>query len=474
MTEFTTAPPRLTPQQRALAAGVTAVVAATRFPALARGPWDWDEMLFLLAFRDYDVASHHPHPPGFPLYIAAARVFEWLGAEPFRALQLVNLVAAMLIVPAMLLLCGELRLRFEVSLAASALFAFLPNVWFFGGTAFSDVSSIVLAIVACGLLLRGARSSGALIAGAAVLAIAGGFRPQNLLVGLPAVLVACWFSIRGRRVAAVAMAAMAGASIFLGSFAGAVQATGEWEQYWGAVRAHREYLASTDSFRSAIRPGLFQVSDDFFVRPFRFPAMNVVLSFLAAMSAVLAVARRRIPLLLAIALFGPFWILAWLTLDFHSASRFSIGYMPLLAILAADGSWTLVRGSARGMAVAASAMVVALAAWTLPALQTVRGAESPPVRAARFIARTAAPHTTIYVQKRMRPFAEYFLDGFELAHVEESPPPPQEIRLPAVYLREGGSQARGAATFSWPRRALWNIARRRYFDVSVVPLPISP
>ena len=41
---------------------------------------------------------------------------------------------------------------------------------------------------------------------------------------------------------------------------------------------------------------------------------------------------------------------------------------------------------------------------------------------------------------------------------------------PALYLREGVSGAPGGRTFSWPRSSLWNIARRRYFTVAVVPV----
>ncbi len=34
----------------------TLIAAATRVWGLARSPWDWDEMLFSLALRHYDVA----------------------------------------------------------------------------------------------------------------------------------------------------------------------------------------------------------------------------------------------------------------------------------------------------------------------------------------------------------------------------------------------------------------------------------
>ena len=468
MMDFAAPPVALTRRQRLFVIIVSVIAAITRIAAVARGPWDWDEMLFLLGLQDYDVALHHPHPPGFPLYMLAARALVSIGIDEFRALQSLNVVAGMLAVPAMMFLCRELRFRFEVSIAAAVVFAFLPNVWFFGGTAFSDVVSIVLAVTACGLLLRGSRDGASLIAGAVVLALATGFRPQNLLVGMVPALIATWQQTRRGRYGVVAIAIATGAAIVMASYAGAVAATGEWSRYRDAVVAHQRYLAAVDSFHSPIRPPLFQVFDDFFIRPFRFPVANVVTSLLAAMALFVAAARRRWPALVATATFGPFWILAWLTLDFHSSSRFSIGYMPLLAILTADGL-DLVTARRRTWLVAlTSLLVAAMSVWTWPALTRVRNDFSPPLQAVRSL---AAETSTIYVQKRLRPWTEYYLHDRSLVHVEETLPPGASD---GVFLREGRSAAPGTVAFVWPRDRLWNIARRRYFEVAVVPVAASP
>ena len=75
----------LTRRQRTLLIAVTLATAVTRWLALAKTPWDWDEMLFMLAMRDYDVAAHHPHPPGFPLWIFFADLVHALGLGEFHA-----------------------------------------------------------------------------------------------------------------------------------------------------------------------------------------------------------------------------------------------------------------------------------------------------------------------------------------------------------------------------------------------------
>ena len=66
---------------------------------MARSLWDWDEALFSLGMRSYDVTQHHPHPPGFPVYIALGRIVRLVIHSDFRALQAINLVAGMLLFP---------------------------------------------------------------------------------------------------------------------------------------------------------------------------------------------------------------------------------------------------------------------------------------------------------------------------------------------------------------------------------------
>src|SRR6185295_1572011 len=101
------APPELEPataKQRIVFWVVAVVCAATRFMAMARTLWDWDEALFCLGMRSYDVTNHHPHPPGFPVYIFLAKIMRFFTHDDFRALQSVNLIAGVLLFPAVYLL----------------------------------------------------------------------------------------------------------------------------------------------------------------------------------------------------------------------------------------------------------------------------------------------------------------------------------------------------------------------------------
>jgi len=317
-------PVPLTGAERLAAWVLTLVVAATRWPAMSLTLWDWDEALFALALRDYDVVGHHPHPPGFPLFIALAKL---IPRDEFHALQMVTVCASLLVFPVMFFLARELRFSALTAMGSALLLAFFPNVWFFGGTAFSDVPSLVLVLLASALLLRGCRSDVSLLTGALLLGIAAGFRPQNLLIGFVPLLLA----FLHRRRTAIAGAVIVG-TIVIASYGGASAFSGGWDAYRGALVRHERYIREVDSFLSPTRPGLLQVADDFFLRPYRAPLVNVVISLLT----VVGLLRLRKRALLPLLLFGPFLFFAWLYLDFHSASRFSIGYMPLYALLAAS------------------------------------------------------------------------------------------------------------------------------------------
>ncbi len=422
---------------------LAAFAAATRWPALSKTLWDWDEALFALALRDYDVSAYHPHPPGFPLFIGLAKL---VPADGFPALQTITFVASLFVFPAMFFLARALRASGPVAMAAGVLLAFFPNVWFYGGTALSDVPSMVLVVTACALLLRGQ-----LLLGAIVLGFAAGFRPQNLLIGFAPFVVA----FLQRRRAAMG-AAVVTAGIVVVTYATAAWLSGGWDVYRDVLAKHESYIRSTDSFLAPRHPGLVRVADDFFFRPFRAPAINVIVAVLAA----IALLRRPPPgsnRWLLIAIFGPFCVFAWMFLDFHSASRFSIAYMPMFAMLAALGI------PERGRSILTAAVVTLMIVWTWPALRVVHTTDSPPVAAIETLRSFPG---TIYVDERLGAHAELLIPDRSRRTVRVAPPLVEDAG--AALLREGASTAPGARNFTRERARLAAIARPRYFEISVL------
>jgi hypothetical protein len=123
--------------------------------ALAHAPFlvstleDIDSVNFALGIRDFDVAAHRPHPPGYPIYIAAGKAGVavagiWGDAErstlEARTLSAISLIGA---VVAIVLLYGVFSCfrreeettdppwrRFDArALAATALAVASPLFW---------------------------------------------------------------------------------------------------------------------------------------------------------------------------------------------------------------------------------------------------------------------------------------------------------------------------------------------------------
>jgi hypothetical protein len=252
--------------------------------------------------------------------------------------------------------------------------------------------------------------------------------------------------LRHRRAAIVG--AFVTAIIVIASYGTAASLSGGWDVYRDALERHEEYIRNADSFLAPRHPGLIRVADDFFFRPFRAPLINVIVFLLAIFgvrrqglrfqSGGLAAALQNV-----IAIFGPFCLFAWLFLDFHSASRFSIAYMPMFAMLAAAGI------PERGRTWITTGIVAIMIAWTWPALRVVHTTPSPTFAAMESLRDFGG---TIYVDERLTAHAELLI--------------PEEPG--AVFVREGASTAPGARNFTRDRDRLAAIARPRYFEVSVV------
>ncbi|HJQ40429.1 MAG TPA: hypothetical protein VKB93_25060, partial [Thermoanaerobaculia bacterium] len=193
--------------------------------------------------------------------------------------------------------------------------------------------------------------------------------------------------------------------------------------------------------------------------------LPVVLSILAAAGLVVGFFRARSSVWMAMAIFFPFALFAWLMLDYKSIHRYSTAYAFLYAILAVHA----IPPRRFAQLAAAGALAAACAWWTLPAVRDVRSSASPPVAALSWARDHIAPGRTIWLDETLRPWGEYFFGNRTIGAV------PDRTKLPAgqpgdlVVTEE--LEAGATATFRRLRGRAWNVARRRYFETSVVPLP---
>ncbi len=452
----------MTRAQKTILIVLTIAIALTRLLAVSRSLFDWDEALFTLGVRDYDVTQHHPHPPGYPLFIAAAKAIHLLGVPEFRSLQVIVVLGAIALFPALFFLAREIGFDFATSACGAAVYAFLPNVWVYGGTGFSDIPATALVFAACALLLAGRRDPRAYVLGAAVLGLAAGMRPTNLLIGALPALIATWH--RRSTLKHILLAIVLGGAIVAASYAGAALATGTFDAYLEAVEGQSRYVREVDSFRNPERAPLREMAEIFFLWPVQQRQQMVGLAALATASLIVSIVKKRRAPWLLFATFAPFAIVAWLNLDYEAAARYAIPYMAVHALLAADALGIATRQKTYAHAAACAAIVVVFTVWTWPALQLQRTRESPPAAALEWVRHNLPKEEPVYVTSWIGPQAQAIIPDRNNLFYDD----PRQITLMSDgRWILGLDVVEDSHAFVWPRNALWKILRRRNFEASV-------
>ena len=458
----------MTPLQKRILLVLSVLVALTRLLAVACSLNDWDEALFSLGVKEYDVAKHWPHPPGYPLFMVAAKGVHLLGLNEFRSLQVIVVLGAFFLFPALFFFARELGYDFPTAVSGAAIFAFLPNVWVYGGTGFSDVPATALCFAACALLLAGRRSTRFYVLGAVVLGIAAGFRVPSLLIGAVPALIATWHRLRARDFRAVLAAIVLGGAIAGGSYAGAALASESVENYRWAVEAQQKYVREIDSWRNPGRAPLPDAAKTFFLWPIMQRQHMTWLAAFAIVGILGAIVARRWRLLLPLAVFGPLMITSWLNLDIETTGRYAISYVAVHALLAAHGLRVIARKAAIQCALAA-AVVIVFAVWTWPGLTLQRTTEAPSAAALLWVQRNVPKGGAVYVHGAFGPHARYLLADYQTSFYEEIEKIAQVTA--DAWAVEPAVVESAAQSFLWPHsNPLWKVIRRRNFESSVVRL----
>lgn len=466
----------LTRAQKLLFAVFAIGIAASRIPALSMTLHDWDETLFALAVREYDVKPHHPHPPGYPLFVALGKIARLFAGTEFHALQTVATIASMLIFPAAFLLARELRFRTSYAFGAAAMTAFLPTLWYYGGTALSDVPALMFVLFGCALLLRGGRSPRAYVVGALFIAAACSIRPHLLMVAfVPALLGA--LALR-RMKTIVAAWAIAGVCVVLAYSSAAFFSSDFPNGYLNEMRYIRKHIANTDSYRNPYRTPLPELAPRAFLYPFGGGRMKLTVVIFAGIALLDALVRRRLNIAVLVAMFLPMAVFSWLMLDVTALSRYAIAYITLHAFLAVAGIEAIARLLPRKAALPVfllltAAMTSQLIKWTWPALRFARTEPSPVVAAFQWIREHVPVHgPRVYVHLPLVYHAQYFIPDYPFQLVgDERGLPHDDFAAGNVYVFEGDrSEHNEVRWFRRKRLQLWEITRPRFFELGIVPM----
>ena len=171
----------------AFPAGLALAFLLLHLPYLPASLEDLDSVNFALGIRDYDVARHQPHPPGYPVFIALAKVVHVIVPSEATALALVSVIAGALGVLALGLLFRHLeggRTPGVWWIAAIVVTMTAPLYWFTAARPLRDTAGLAAALAVQALTLR-AHSNREFAVAAFGAGLAAGLRSQVVWLTLP-------------------------------------------------------------------------------------------------------------------------------------------------------------------------------------------------------------------------------------------------------------------------------------------------
>ncbi|HYB43187.1 MAG TPA: DUF2723 domain-containing protein, partial [Candidatus Methylomirabilis sp.] len=203
---------RMPPADVAVSLLLGALTALSRVPFRAHLLPTWDAVQFALALDRYDIVAHRPHPPGYILYVAAARAVEALGLDATQSFVWLSVLASGATIALSYRLGWMLYGRLAAAVAAVGLAA-SPLFWIYGelGLPYAVEAALAAAVAVLTWPARCGQRRFVLWS-ALALGVAGGVRQSLLLVLLPFWVAMVWAGMRraGPLLAgAVAMAATA-------------------------------------------------------------------------------------------------------------------------------------------------------------------------------------------------------------------------------------------------------------------------
>jgi hypothetical protein len=156
-----------------------ATVAVTRFAFRSKYLYDIDSVNFALAMGHFNPSTHQPHPPGYFLYVSAARLLNYIFHDPNTALVALSIAASCGAAWAIHTLTNEWFGR-QAAIFSGLIFLFSPLAWFHGTVALTYIVEAFFSAL-LGYMFWRVRQGGYIAPAAITLGIAAGLRPSTLL-----------------------------------------------------------------------------------------------------------------------------------------------------------------------------------------------------------------------------------------------------------------------------------------------------
>jgi hypothetical protein len=428
------------------AAALAVVFLALHLPFLPASLEDLDSINFALGLHRFDVAQHQPHPPGYPVFIAAGKIARVFAASDARALALVSLLAAALGVLAMAALFRELdrerRDRWTVSALLAA--ASAPLYWFTAVRPLSDAFGLAAAVGVQALAIRASTSAGLGCAGFFA-GVATGIRSQAAWLTVPIVVLAI---VRRAREVRLRLAAAAAIGFFSGVIVWAVPLV--WLSGGPAAYSRALFSQGAEDFTGiqmlwttptprVLASALYYA----FVAPWAVWQMALVVLTAAAFGAIAMFRMDRGPLVTLAAAFGPYLVFDLLFQETFT-TRYALPLVVPVAYLAARGLGTIRAESALKLAVVFAIANVAIATGALAGYSSQKAPafamldDMHRTRNRESVLPVLAEHRREALDLR-RPFS--WLGDAAPSFSARLPAPPKHEWLEAVKYWNGGGRA---------------------------------
>jgi len=221
-----------------IAAAFALLTIVTRFPFRSHRVFNWDAVNFVLALNDYDVRLHHPHPPGYPVFVGMGRVVQLVVPDPNAALVAVAMLLSAGAVAAIYLL-GRMLFGQTAGIVAALYLLCSVTFWTNGAVALAYPSLALFTTLVALLAWRCHRERRVMpiwlpLALSGAYAIGGGFRPDLLLFLLPLWIFGHWrLPLR-----TIIISGFCVVGIVLAWFIPSVALSGGWSGYWAVFRAY--------------------------------------------------------------------------------------------------------------------------------------------------------------------------------------------------------------------------------------------
>jgi hypothetical protein len=180
------------PGLRRLAWAAAAVALLVRLPWAAHRLWDHDSVQFALGVEHYDLAAHHPHPPGYPLWIALLKLLAALGIDPLHGMVALAILGGALGAGCIVLVTGRLAASRPAAVFAAALYVFNPLLWFYGELPLIYAVEGGVTVLLAWAALRMEEGRAPFFIACALFALAGGLRQSTLVLLAPLFLYGLW------------------------------------------------------------------------------------------------------------------------------------------------------------------------------------------------------------------------------------------------------------------------------------------